>query len=439
MNRSYNFQVDNGLFVAEYLVGKPYEEITIEDLKENITKISELVVDRREVMGTLARLTHNNSFLANSSVKCTNEVVESKLMQLLGAIGEDRECMMCGEKRVDVYAKLYDKNKEGKIEEKNLPYSALMYGLPSLDKFANRANNIQAVDVCGVCLFFAVLSFLNTQKVSYPFLYLSDSDEFMRETTEKLQVTAKKGEMLMESGGKKDKTENEGILQRQFLEELLSRTMATEEGFEGMNYIEMHSFQNAKNNYYNVDKMDKEMVKFLGRLKAQGLIREFGSLGLFWAARKGKNLYTYWARQVVTEMIIEDKRLRQSGDEKTKKSKKGKAEEVKMRYVEISDKLLEKIRGVSMRAEELDMVDRVVRCLMEVQGLEKLKTEIRGIKTKQDFKDFLLEYNNEIPLFDDLATFDKLVEQNFVYKDLILASLQIKAHKEGKETEGEEN
>ena len=173
-------------------------------------------------------------------------------MLLLDSIGEDRTCIICGEKRVNTRAEL--------------PYSSLIYGTPSPSNFMNRGNNLRTVDICPVCLFLSLVGFLNTQKISYPFLYISDSDEFMRDITEDIQQ--KIGRSIMLDIKSKDMA--------QHLIPTLTELMDMKESeYEGLNYINLIQYANAKKNQYKESVISKKNLNFIREVKYEGLINEF--------------------------------------------------------------------------------------------------------------------------------------------------------------------
>ena len=64
MNRSYMPMIDNGLFVLEYYLDKPYNQITINDLFDSINYFAEKIghfIETKEFYRKVVYSTHMNS------------------------------------------------------------------------------------------------------------------------------------------------------------------------------------------------------------------------------------------------------------------------------------------------------------------------------------------------------------------------------------------
>ena len=100
MNRSYNVFVDNGLFVLAYYLDKDIEDITEEDIVNNIdmmcNKISKFT--DCEKYSNLKSMMFSNSALTQSG---SNKTINDYLNDFSSHTGND-VCCLCGEARADI-------------------------------------------------------------------------------------------------------------------------------------------------------------------------------------------------------------------------------------------------------------------------------------------------------------------------------------------------
>jgi len=379
MNRTYNFQVDNGIFVAEYYLKKKYEDITVGDLKENVEIFADKMFSYNQ-LGTLSSTTHHNTVLTQN--KKNKKMVSQQLNTLLDNIGSDKTCFICGEKRVNLedVELLYKKNKD--IGQ--LPYSSLLFGLASHNSFMNRSNNMQTIDVCPVCLFLSYISFLNTRKISYPFLYNSDSDDFMRDTTKDIQVELSKGVLLdlkMED------------MNKQFIQEM-SNIMMKEDLYDDLQYINLISFSNGKSNMVEDVTIDRDKLIMLMKLKNKGLMPEFYKRKMFKLLLSDRNLITYLANGI--------------------------------KYGVCSIEMYKFLRGYFMTSKEIELVEQVTNNLIKNNDINKVKSDISLVKGKMDFKNFLIKYTKNGNIVDSLLDMDIMIKNNYDFKDYITLNLNLK-------------
>lgn len=379
MSRTYNFQVDNGIFVAEYYIEKDYKEITVEDLKENLELFTGKMNEYNK-MSTLSSMSHQNSSLTQGKKELREDRIRKQLSLLLDNIGNDKNCMICGKKKVNTSLKI--------------PYSSLMFGLASPDSFINRGNNLRTVDVCPMCLFYSMLSFLNTQKISYPFLYLSDSDDFMRDITEKAQEILSQNIML-------DIKQSE--IGQNFIP-IMAELMDAREGgvYEGLNYITLVQFANAQRNYYQESEISKETIEFLLRIKDRGLIVEFYRLGLFYHIMRGNNLMRQLSKK----------------ENSTKDS--------------VSTELYNIVQEETMNKDEIVLVEKLANKLIEIYETKAILRELKSINNQRDFRKLLMKYTSEIDLEISLTEIDTLIKRYREYIDYIGLAIQIKEKEENK-------
>lgn len=371
LDRTYNFQIDNGLFVVEHLLKKDYKEIELDNLKDSVDMISEKMLGYTK-LGTLASQSHHNSALNQPAFKENRlEKIKEQLNELLDNIGKDKTCMQCGQKRVNL-----------DMEVKS-SYMAL---IPSMSTFANTSNNLQCIDICPVCLFLAYVSFLNTQKISFAFVYMSDSDEFMRDKTKEIQLSVSK-DIFLEM--KRDKSDNHFL-------EVMSNIAEDLDIYDDMNYIDLIYYANAQNNHYETQTLERSKLLFLMKLKNQGLIYEFASLKLF---------RSYFDDALTLNYIV-------------------KSDKKDIFKLTATKELYKKLEEEIMTNKEIEMIDYATSVLLEHNSAESLFKELKMCNTISDFEKFILKHSFKEKLFRSLLEFDEL-KNIYKYKNMLIANLII--------------
>lgn len=369
MNRTYNFQVDNGLFVAENYIGKDYKDININDLEDNIERFAKKMCKYGE-LGTLKSTSHNNSALTQPAFKNNRvEKVSEQLKELIDNISNHKTCMICGENKVNVE---YEVN------------SAFMAMIPSLNKFSNKANNLHTIDVCPVCLFLSYISFLNTQKISFPFLYLSDSDNFMREITDEIQKDVSR-DILTD---RKIKDSDNYFL------EIMQRISRVKRRYGDMTYIDLIYFANAQNNYYNIQNINRQKLSFINSLKKNILIKEFCELNLF---------QSYIRDRISIKNLI-------SNDNK------------QIYKLICSGELYKLLESEIMTNKDIEIVEYATEKLLENNSVDDLLKELKICNMKNDFEKFIINHSKEKLLYRTLLEYKDLTNI-YKYKNLLIANL----------------
>ena len=295
---------------------------------------------------------------------------------MLDNVGNDKNCIICGEKRVNV-----------EFLPDNI--NVFMYGIPSKKQFFNRANNLQTIDVCPICLFLSYISFLNTQKVSYPFLCLSNSDEFMRNITEQIQNKLAKDQMMFtvirELGSN--------------FTDVLVNIESSKYEISNIDYIDLIFFQNARTNYFSKFTITLDKLLALLEFKKCGLYKEFVGFNLFNAFLQDRFLINYL-------IDISDLKLKCTAE------------------------LFIKIKEVIIMDKQIELVERLTEDLLEKNEAEVILKELKSCNSKIKFEDFILEHSKESPLYDSLNEFKELTERFFRYRTLLIANILLNKKQE---------
>ena len=170
MKRTYNVFVDNGLFILAYYLDKEIEDITEQDIEDNIEKMSERIFDFTgcEKYANLKSMVFPNSALTQSGQghKELSESIKSSFK-----LKETDTCCRCGKGKVNIF---------------NLINKTYVPGIVSLTMY-NYSNNLQGINICSHCLALTVFSILNCRVIQDVILYNHTDDEFMYDYTEKIQ------------------------------------------------------------------------------------------------------------------------------------------------------------------------------------------------------------------------------------------------------------
>lgn len=363
VDRTYNFQVDNGLFVAEYYLDKPYEDIAIQDLKDNVEVFAKKLKMYKE-SNTIVNMTHYNSYLTQKG-----KDIEDQMNELVDNVGHDKNCMICGKKLVNI--------------DLDIAYTSLVYGVASPGKFANRSNNMKTIDVCPVCMYLSLLSFINTQKMGLAVLYNSDSDDFMRDITEDIQNAINTNIMLDIEGKDIDK---------KFIE-TMDNIKIDKQIYDDLNYIELVKYSNNPQSPYviNLEISDKDL-KLINKIKYAGLIQEFYDRYLFNAISKGINPIKYLIKK------------------------------------SCSLELYNILKEDYMTKKEIKLVENMTDKLIDINGNGALK-DLKMTKGKNDFKRFLIKYSDKIDLCNNMGDYNEVIENFYDYKDYLILNLNLKGDK----------
>lgn len=369
MKRTYNPFVDNGLFVAEYLLKKDYKDITIADIENNIDflsfKLAELI-EENEFYGNIVYSTHmNSSFTQLKRNKSRKDMIEKQLDEIINNIGNDKYCIYCGEKQV---------NKNYIIDRKFMP------GIVA-NTFFNSANNLQTVDICPVCVFFSMLSIMNIQKIGLPTFYISDSDMLMRRITQNIQEAIATNTKVLNVEGKERYKR-------------LAETALIDVALEDIGYLTRVSFQNGGQVVDHLEEtLTREKINIIRKLSEEEVLGEFLDFGLM--------------RRLINSEILVSNLL---SDNQT--------------Y--LSEKLFKILEEYELKEREKQIVEYATNKLIKLESLETLIKDFKLINTKEKFTDWVMKYSEKEPLVENIEDFDKLTGydwrrfKNYIQMNLIL-------------------
>lgn len=374
MDRTYNFQVDNGLFVAEYYLDKNYKDITIDDLRDSIELFSERIeVSAKQVKGLSSMTLHNTYYTQK------NKKIKDQLQLLLDNIGDKKNCSICGKKQVN-FEKVDVLKTNGKTQKEYQAYTTLFHGLPAPNGFMNRSNNMKSIDVCPVCMFLSVLSSVNTQKIGSSALYISDSDEFMRDITADIQYSIDRSEMLEVDSGDIDK---------KFIE-TMNELKIDSEIYDDMNYINIVRYNmNPQSPYAEDLSIDRGDLRLINKIKYAGLIHEFYDKGLF---RSIANKWNPLKRLVKYGCSIE---------------------------------LYNILKEDYMTKKEIELIESITDKLIDIDANGSLR-DLKLIRGKNDFKNFLIKYSEVTDLCGNISDYNELIQNFYDYKDYLILNLNLK-------------
>lgn len=365
MNRTYNPQIDNGLFIAEYYLNKNYKDITIEDFIENNNLLCQTLENaiKNKNIKTCEHTTHLNSSLTQPKQK-----ISKQMLWLLNNIGNDKYCLYCGEKIVNTKIDIDRRYIEGIVSQ----------------TFFNHANSLLTVDICPKCLYLSMLSVLNTQKIGACTLYISDNDDFMRNLTKDFQLKIIKQSLCELKPTQKDES---------FINTCID--ILHKQDIYDVNYVIQYCFVNGQNIYQSEKTINIKQINLIRDIKGEGLLEEFISLNLF------NNLYnnTSFIKSLINIYNYNKK---------------------------CSKKLSEILEEYEMSDTERSLVLKITTKLKELSE-DKLKKELKLCDNKNKFESLLMKYQEDIGLFDNLTDIEEILNYKKweMYKNYILWSILI--------------
>lgn len=373
MDRTYDVFVDNGLFVLAYYLNKEIEDITDEDIFNNIDMMCDKIMEfvNCEKYSNLKSMMFANSTLTQTKSKST---VNDYLNNFYKTKGNEI-CSCCGNKRADV------KNKD--LNRSYLPNRVA-------NTFYNFSNNLSSVNICGICAILTMFSILNARVYGLAYLYNSDNNDFLYDYTYERQEENKR-DILLDS--KKDK---ESISNVDILENLLNGNKL----YDG--YIQIYKFNNSgQTQDLEIEDINSNNVRLLSNIIKSGLLNEFKEYGLMYYLIKGNLQNVYLSK------ITDDENLKCSIElfRMLNREVNNLGEEIKNTILSISNKLINE--------------DRI-----------KIIKKIKLIKSFRDFEQLLIEiadtyndkYGEALYTLDEYMLLDNRLKYNQI-KNLLIVSL----------------
>ena len=372
MNRSYNVFVDNGLFILAYYLDKDIEDITEEDVVDNIDVMCDKInkFTDCEKYSNLKSMMFSNSALTQSS---SNKTINDYLNDFSSHTGND-VCCLCGEARAD-------------ISNVNLNRSYLPNFVANT--YFNYSNNLKGVNVCGICAILTMYSILNCRVYGLAYLYNSDCDDFMYDYTYEIQEENKRDMLL---GAKKSK----GVSNTETLEKLLSSSKI----YDTKN-MEIYKFNNSgQSQGIEIQSIKSNNVKILDKVIKSGLLNEFKEYKLMYELITNRLEYTYLNK------IVNDDEVKCSEDL---------FDFLNREVNRMDNAIIEIIKSIADKLEN---------------DSEKIRKKLKLVKTFRDFEGILIELNEEYyekheePLYtvDEYLVLDNRFKFNQI-RNLLLVSL----------------
>lgn len=372
MNRSYNVFVDNGLFVLAYYLDKDIEDITEEDIVNNIDVMCDKInkFTDCEKYSNLKSMMFSNSALTQAG---SNKTINDYLNDFSSHTGND-VCCLCGEARAD-------------ISNVNLNRSYLPNFVANT--YFNYSNNLKGVNVCGICTILTMYSILNCRVYGLAYLYNSDCDDFMYDYTYEIQEENKRDILL---GAKKSKSTSNT--------EILEKLLNSSKIYDTKN-IEIYKFNNSgQSQGIEIQNIKSNNIKILDKVIKSGLLNEFKEYKLMYELIANRLEYTYLNR------IVNDDEVKCSED--------------------LFDFLNREVNR--MDNTTIEIIKNIANKLEN--DSEKIRKKLKLVKTFRDFEGILIELNEEYcekyeePLYtvDEYLVLDNRFKFNQI-RNLLLVSL----------------
>lgn len=373
MKRTYDVFVDNGLFVLAYYLNKEVEDITDEDIFNNIDMMCEKIMEfvNCEKYSNLKSMMFANSALTQTKSTLT---INDFLNDFYNTEG-DETCACCGCKRAY-------------ITNKNLNRSYLPNRVANT--FYNFSNNLSGVNVCGICTILTMFSILNSRVYGLAYLYNSDNDDFLYDYTYERQEENKRDILL---NAKKDKKSISNI-------DILETLLNGKKLYDG--YIQIYKFNNSgQSQDLEIQDINSNNVKLLFSIIKSGLLNEFKEQGLMYYLINGSLCNVYLNK------IIDGENLKCSTElfNMLNREVNNLGKEIKNTIILISNKLINE--------------DRI-----------KIIKKIKLVKSFKDFEQFLIEiadayndkYGEALYTVDEYILLDNKLKYNQI-KNLLIVSL----------------
>jgi CRISPR-associated protein Cst1 len=367
MNLTYNPFVDNGLYILGYYLNEEIDNITLKqviDSKDEFSKrIFNLLVKEDSYLRQVAYHTHMNSsytqiFAKKHSREKQYEMIYETFNTLLSNIGDDKVCSICGETHVNI---------ELEISRAFMPNICA-------NTFYNSSNNLVIVDICPICAYLSLLSILNTKFINKtPMLYLSDSQKFMKYSTEKMQASIN-GSTIFPI--KLDKRDN------QFIDDLCT-IYSKQRNLKDGNYITQVFFRNGQHIDYQLFTLSSKQLEFIRLLNIKGFTNEMIRLNLINCFKKNS--------LIINSLLPYEK------DEK---------------ILRCDYKFFKEVEGYELNERDIKIVKTTGKYLYENNEMDKCLSMLKGVKSRKELVDLFLEISEDQKVINDIKEI-KYIEESY--------------------------
>ncbi|MDU1307531.1 MAG: hypothetical protein E6936_08740 [Clostridium perfringens] len=364
MERTYNTFVDNGLFVLAYYLEKNIDEVTIEDILNSVDLME------KEIKNTLSCEKYSSmafSSFQNSQYTQAKKKVKEQFQLILSNLGDEEYCSVCGKKHIKGHEDLKYKKALSRCLSPTL----------STNTFLNYSNNLKQLNICPICIYLSMLSFLNTRPlIGLCLLMNSDDDEFMYYITKKIDEERKKNII---SNAKKDKA-NKEINVYKLKKEFIKDIIFNENTYDG--YIEATIYLNtAQNESMQQELLTKRDMEFLRMLNKKSLLSQFDEKGLFFYILNGH------LRNDYLSCVFNKDGLK-----------------VSMELFQLIEEEYNKV-GKNI----IELIKRICKKVFESTETKEI-ADLKMIQTQSDFEELLVKWRGSIDNLMTLEEFEMLTD-----------------------------
>ncbi|EIF5083734.1 hypothetical protein LFJ61_001525 [Clostridium perfringens] len=364
MERTYNIFVDNGLFVLAYYLEKNIDEVTIEDILNSVDLME------KEIKNTLSCEKYSSmafSSFQNSQYTQAKKKVKEQFQLILNNLGDEEYCSVCGKKHIKGHEDLKYKKALSRCLSPTL----------STNTFFNYSNNLKQLNICPICIYLSMLSFLNTRPlIGLCLLMNSDDDEFMYCITKKIYEEREQNIRLNAKKDKANKEINVYKLKKEFIKDIIFN----ENTYDG--YIEATIYLNtAQNESMQQELLTKRDMEFLRMLNKKSLLSQFDEKGLFFYILNGH------LRNDYLSCVFNKDGLK-----------------VSMELFQLIEEEYNKV-GKNI----IELIKRICKKVFESTETKEI-ADLKMIQTQSDFEELLVKWRGSIDNLMTLEEFEMLTD-----------------------------
>ena len=364
MERTYNTFVDNGLFVLAYYLEKNIDEVTIEDILNSVDLME------KEIKNTLSCEKYSSmafSSFQNSQYTQAKKKVKEQFQLILSNLGDEEYCSVCGKKHIKGHEDLKYKKALSRCLSPTL----------STNTFFNYSNNLKQLNICPICIYLSMLSFLNTRPlIGLCLLMNSDDDEFMYYITKKIYEEREQNIRLNAKKDKANKEINVYKLKKEFIKDIIFN----ENIYDG--YIEATIYLNtAHNESMQQELLTKRDIEFLRMLNKKSLLSQFDEKGLFFYILNGH------LRNDYLSCVFNKDGLK-----------------VSMELFQLIEEEYNKV-GKNI----IELIKRICKKVFESTETKEI-ADLKMIQTQSDFEELLVKWRGSIDNLMTLEEFEMLTD-----------------------------